>query len=248
MAEQPSAGGAGKSVLPARHMVSRLVVSALARLGWELRRRPGPGRTWRYADLEPEFLEIYERCAAATMTSIERMYALYQAVRHVHVASTPGDVVECGVWRGGSSMLAAMTLDSVGDRERRLWLYDTFEGMSEPTGADVALSGERMTEGWEATGYPEDRMEFIEGKVEDTLPRLAPDRIAVLRLDTDWYESTRHELEHLWPRLSPGGVLILDDYGHWQGFRQAVDEFLATVQPILLHRIDYTCRLAVKPG
>jgi hypothetical protein len=250
-------------------MLSRLVAGALARRGWELR-RASAGRE-AYADLEPEFLELHERCAAATMTSIERMYALYQAVRHVHAASVPGDVVECGVWRGGSSMLAALTLASLGDRERRLWLYDTFEGMSEPTDADVALTGERMTDGWDgrraaddpvlciasledvrdnmaSTGYPPDRIEFVRGKVEDTIPVRAPDRIALLRLDTDWYESTRHELEHLWPRLSPGGVLILDDYGHWLGARRAVDEFLATAEPMLLQRIDYTGRLAVKPG
>jgi len=248
-------------------VLARLVKGALARGGWELRRRSQSVAP----DLEPEFLALYERCAPATMTSVERMYALYQALRHVHAADIEGDVVECGVWRGGSSMLAALTLDSLGDRERSLWLYDTFAGMPPPSEVDRSIDGERAAallerpgtagEGTRAaagldevkanlaaTGYPNDRLQFVEGMVEDTIPAVAPERISVLRLDTDWYESTRHELEHLWPRLSPGGVLIVDDYGHWQGARQAVDEFLATVEPVLLQRIDYTGRLALKPS
>jgi O-methyltransferase len=248
-------------------VLSRVVKGVLARRGWELRRRSQAVAP----DLEPEFLALYERCAPATMTSVERMYALYQAVRHVHAADIEGDVVECGVWRGGSSMLAALTLDSLGDRERSLWLYDTFEGMPPPSEVDRTIHGQdaaallerpgaagehtRAAAGLDevkanlaATGYPSDRLHFVEGMVEDTIPAVAPDQISVLRLDTDWYESTRHELEHLWPRLSPGGVLIVDDYGHWQGARRAVDEFLATVEPVLLQRIDYTGRLALKPS
>jgi len=249
-------------------MLARLIRAVLARRGWEPPRR---SPAVQHPDLEPEFIALYERCASATMTSIERMYALYQAVRHVHAAAIPGDVVECGVWRGGSSMLAALTLDSLGDRERSIWLYDTFQGMPPPadvdrsfTGQDAAALLERTDTAGEhtraaaaidevranlaSTGYPSNRLHFVEGMVEDTIPALAPEQISILRLDTDWYESTRHELRHLWPRLSPGGVLIIDDYGHWHGARQAVDEFLATVEPVLLQRIDYTGRLALKPG
>jgi O-methyltransferase len=85
------------------------------------------------------------------------------------------------------------------------------------------------------------------GKVEDTFPKDTPDKIAILRLDTDWYESTRHELIHLYPKLSIGGVLIIDDYGHWEGARKAVDEYINdNTLRILLNRIDYTGRIAVK--
>jgi hypothetical protein len=98
------------------------------------------------------------------------------------------------------------------------------------------------------TGYPEQRIHFVKGRVEDTIPAGAPDTISLLRLDTDWYESTRHELTHLFPRLSRGGVVIIDDYGHWRGARRAVDEYFAQHGPsLLLHRIDYTARAAVKP-
>ena len=99
-----------------------------------------------------------------------------------------------------------------------------------------------------STGYPEQRVHFIKGPVEQTIPVHPPvPAIALLRLDTDWYESTKHELEHLFPLLVRGGIMILDDYGHWQGARQAVDEYLERLpHSYYLHRIDYTGRLLVK--
>ena len=88
---------------------------------------------------------------------------------------------------------------------------------------------------------------YIKGKVEETIPEIIPGKISLLRLDTDWYESTLHNLNHLFPLLSKGGILILDDYGHWQGARKAVDEYLEKNNvKILLNRIDYTGRIAVK--
>ncbi len=219
---------------------------------------------------ERDFLAAWERCRAFTMTSLERMHALWGAARHVASARIEGDVVECGVWKGGSSMLAALALRSAGDAGRTLWLYDTFAGMSAPTAADVDLAGRDAASdfasaaakgGWcaapldevraalAATGHPAERLRFVAGKVEETIPAQAPARIALLRLDTDWYESTRHELDHLWPRLSPGGVLIVDDYGHWRGARRAVDEyFSARADAPLLVRVDYTGRVGMKRG
>jgi hypothetical protein len=218
-------------------------------------------------DMEPEFRALSERCAPFTMTSPERRYALWQAARHV--GGLPGDYVECGVWRGGSSMLAALTFAANGD-DRGLWLYDTFEGMSEPTARDVDVSGTRVADDWErhraedgpvlaratlddvkanmaSTGIPGERVRYVQGKVEDTIPADVPEQIALLRLDTDWYESTRHELEHLWPRVVAGGVLIVDDYGHWAGAREAVDEYFdGRPDRPLLARIDYTGRIGVK--
>lgn len=212
---------------------------------------------------------IIERVAAFTMTSPERIMALTEAVRHVCRHGIPGAIVECGVWRGGSMMAAALTLLELGER-RPLHLFDTFTGMPPPGAADRDLAGtpaarllaaeDPATGGtWAVgplddvrhnvlgTGYPAELVEFVPGRVEETIPARAPDEIAVLRLDTDWYESTRHELEHLYPRLAVGGLLIIDDYGHWQGARRAVDEYLAaTGCRLFLSRIDYTGRLAVK--
>jgi O-methyltransferase len=256
------------------NLLKRAVTAALGRGGYEVSRRLDPASLRdTHPDLDARFLELYPLCAPATMTTPERMYALYQAVSHVDAAGIDGDVVECGVWRGGSSMLAASTLLALGDEARSLWLYDTFEGMPEPGPADVHYTGEQMAAVWDryrddresgvlaysaldevqanmaSTGFPAERTHYVKGRVEDTIPARIPERIAVLRLDTDWYESTLHELVHLYPRLQPGGVLIIDDYGHWQGARQAVDEYFdGRGIPMLLNRIDYTGRIAVKPA
>jgi hypothetical protein len=97
-----------------------------------------------------------------------------------------------------------------------------------------------------STGYPEEKIYLVKGKVEHTIPKILPEKLSLLRLDTDWYESTKHELIHLCPQLSPEGILIIDDYGHWQGARKAVDEYFAEQnRKIYLHRIDYTGRIAV---
>jgi hypothetical protein len=223
-------------------------------------------------DLEPDFLRLYERCRAETMTSIERMYALYQAVRYAVDRDVPGDFVECGVWRGGSVMLMALALLELERSDRTIWLFDTFTGMTPPSPEDIQeMSGRAATEilaerersaddpfwgvasrahveeNLHATGYPMSRFRVVEGDVMTTIPLETPVRIALLRLDTDWYATTRHEMEQLYPRLSPGGVLIIDDYGYWRGARKAVDEYFAAHPPRpLLTRIDYTGRIAVK--
>lgn len=233
----------------------------------------GPG----VPSLPPDFDESMKRVVAAvaayTLTSPERVGALVNATRYVVANGIAGDVVECGVWRGGSAMAVALTLRELGDSSRRLYLYDTYEGMNAPTEHDVAydgtsaagtFAGQRLSDDsseWcrspigevetnlVSTGYPRDQLRFIKGKVEDTIPQHLPDGpIALLRLDTDWYESTRHELKHLYPRLVRGGVLMIDDYGHWAGARKAVDEYIAEQKLcLLLNRVDYTARIAVKP-
>ena len=205
-----------------------------------------------------------------TMTSPERLLALCRAVDYIEQNAISGDIVECGVWRGGSMMAAVQTLNQRGSHDRRLWLYDTFDGMSEPTEDDVDFMGntatrlldeqsrDDATSVWcrsqldevknnlRSCGYPEQNTTYVQGKVEETIPTQQPEQIAILRLDTDWYESTRHEMIHLFPRLSPGGVLIVDDYGHWEGCRRAIDEYLSDNEiPLLLNRIDYTGRIGV---
>jgi hypothetical protein len=219
------------------------------------------------SDLTEAEAETFAAVKPYTMTSPERIVAFTQAVEYVLRTEVPGSIVECGVWRGGSMMAAARTLLAAGETSRDLYLFDTYEGMSAPTGSDRDYQGaaaedllrrsprddnevwcyaglEDVRTNLESTGYPAGRMHFIEGKVEDTIPSAAPEEIAILRLDTDWYESTKHELVNLYPRLKPGGVLIIDDYGHWEGARQATDEYFDG--SLLLHRIDYTGRAAVK--
>jgi len=224
----------------------------------------------RFPDVDEDVRDIFSKVRRFTMTSPDRVLSLCAAVRYVVDHKIEGAFVECGVWRGGSSMAAALMLAKLGATDRDLYLFDTFEGMSAPSehdrrardrsGAAELLSASKRTDKiWcyspaeevrrnlQSTGYPGSRLHFVEGRVEETIPQNAPGRIALLRLDTDWYESTRHELEHLYPRLSVGGVLIVDDYGAWEGARRAVDEYIAqTGAPLLLNRIDETGRIAVK--
>lgn len=210
---------------------------------------------------EPEFDALRQRIKPFTMVPADRTHALYEAVTYVAKAGIPGDIVECGVWRGGQAMLMALTLKKHADTGRTIWLYDTYSGMTKPEDGDVSLlTAERAIEKWHesqsndhnewcyapeddvqknvfSTGYPEKNFRFVKGKVEDTIPATMPDKIAILRLDTDWYKSTKHELEHLYPRLVPGGVLVLDDYESWAGARQAVDEYFKVHNvPMLLMR------------
>lgn len=239
------------------------------RLGVEISRFPqAPDQL--PVDFSPEDRAIFDRVRPFTMTTNDNIKSLLEAVRYVHRARIPGAIVECGVWRGGSSMIAALTLQALGDTSRELYLYDTFEGMSRPTEADAFPDGtpaatefertqlssdssdwcratfEDVTANLRSTGYPAERLHFVRGKVEETIPATLPGRIALLRLDTDWYESTRHELEHLYPLLAPHGILIIDDYGYWSGARQATDEyFAARGLNFYLHRADQSSRVIV---
>jgi hypothetical protein len=221
----------------------------------------------------PEDRRIMEHAMPYTMTGGARLQAVIDAVRYCERRGVPGAFAECGVWRGGSVLAMILTLQDLGRADRDVYLYDTFEGMTEPTEHDVSPYHPPAPELWQktrgriwsklfdpkqvneqavretlsSTGYPDERLHFIRGPVEETIPGAAPDRFALLRLDTDWYESTRHELLHLYPRLADGGILIIDDYGHWEGARRAVDEYFAEhAQPLLLSRIDYAARIAVK--
>jgi len=217
-------------------------------------------------DFRSDEREIFQAVRPLTMTGPERVYVLIQAVRYLTRAAIPGAVIECGVWKGGSMAAVARTLLQMKDVSRDLYLFDTFQGMTEPGTADLDYSGKPASKIWAeangtwcdapleqvknvlyATGYPKEKIHFIEGRVEDTIPASAPESIALLRLDTDWYESTRHELIHLFPRLIRAGVLIIDDYGHWQGSRKACDEYFEqNGVPILLNRIDVGGRIAIR--
>jgi O-methyltransferase len=213
--------------------------------------------------------EIFKWVQPFTMTSMERVRALIEAVEYLVKNDIPGDFVECGVWRGGSVMAVLETLRRLCRTDRHVWLFDTFSGMTDPDTDDTSVFGEiaseiqddhkQKGEKWcfasladvqanvKSTEYPEQLLTFAVGPVEETLRRSVPDKIALLRLDTDWYASTKLELHALYPKLASKGVLIIDDYGHWRGAKKAVDEFFqAEEYHPLLQRVDYTCRLIIK--
>lgn len=221
---------------------------------------------------DPLFVDLYAKCSPYTMTSKERMYALYAACLYILDAQLGGSFLECGVWKGGSAMMIAACLKSKGALDRDIYLFDTFEGMPKPDDVDRSHTGEPAHGTFDATsvnadtstwcyssldevkrnmlsvGYPEERIHLIKGKVEETLPDLAPKGpVALLRLDTDWYSSTKQELMHLYPLLVQRGVLIIDDFGHWEGARKAVLEYFNEhKENMLLNRIDYTGRIGIK--
>ncbi|MBL4885251.1 MAG: class I SAM-dependent methyltransferase [Planctomycetaceae bacterium] len=222
-------------------------------------------------DLTPKEREIIEQVQPNTLLSSDRIYAFMEATRHVVQNNIPGSIVECGVWKGGAVMSSLLTLIHLEATDRQVYLYDTFEGMPKPGEDDKRCDGDALDVGFAerqvdedsstwcraeygevhenitSCEYPAENIHFVKGKVEETIPETLPEQISVLRLDTDWYESTKHELENLYPLLAPGGVLIIDDYGHWEGAREAVDEYFASHKiPMMLHRTDYTGRVGVK--
>jgi hypothetical protein len=203
-----------------------------------------------------------------TMASRERLFATLLACRYVCDQGVEGDFLECGVWRGGNSLLAADLFRRLAP-DRMTYLFDTFAGMTPPSAVDVDWRGaadERYRLGQRATHNEwcfasleevkgnfhkrglETNVVFVQGDVIQTLkgPANLPQKISVLRLDTDWYETTKTELQILYPRLQIGGVLIVDDYGHWGGTRKAVDEYFKGVACPFLQYVDYTGRTGVK--
>lgn len=223
-----------------------------------------------YPDLDAEFKELKEKCVNNTMTSVDSLYYTYKSTKYVIENNIGGDFVECGVWKGGNTMMVALTLMKLKNYERKIYLYDTFEGMSKPTDKDISYKNEIAKIEWSqsqndnyndwcyssidevksnvySTNYPEDKLIFVKGKVEDMIPKVIPEKISVLRLDTDWYESTYHELVHLYPLLSQNGFLIIDDYGYWQGAREAVEKYFKENSiKIFMNRLDNSARAGIK--
>jgi O-methyltransferase len=205
------------------------------------------------------FWEIVPEVYDCTQLTMEPLWSLYEAVRHIVVKGIKGDIVECGVLFGGAAMLTARTLLSLKDTSRNIWLYDSFSGFVGEESIDdktwygddvkglipefLAIAERNMT----AVGYPRERIKFVKGDIEKTAPANNNKEIALLRLDTDTYHSTKVELQYFYPKLVPGGVLIIDDYGHAFGARRATDEYFNDpADRVLLHRVNFTNRIGLK--
>jgi hypothetical protein len=220
-------------------------------------------------NLEPEFLALYEQCYKYTTSSWETLYALYKSIQYIVTNRVPGDIVQCGVLRGGSMKLAAHVLLSLGDTHRTFFLYHAIGDLPDQLGLGASgdntnvkrtqiqneevkwtyAPAEGVRETVATSGYPIEKLKFLKGAFEQTLPKIVPDRVALLRLDTAWYSSTKHEIEHLYPRLSPQGVLMIDAHGIEHGARRAVDEYLSKLDKRpLLQRIDCDSHVGIKPS
>lgn len=201
-----------------------------------------------YADIlttNPDIVALYNRIRPRTYVTPAMLLAVTRSLDYVKNNAIEGSVVECGVWRGG--LLRAMAERLTGEASRELWGYDTFSATWEAPGADDALLSEPTISLASSTSFGDAsdplitlsavntyvlesgisaaRLRLVEGLVQDTLPRARPSVISLLHLDTDLYESTRVELEALYPLVSPGGVVIVDDYGKWAGATRAVDDY-----------------------
>lgn len=213
---------------------------------------------------------VISRVWPYTRTSIERLQMLCRIIDYVNEKKVEGDFVECGVWKGGN--IGVFSLFGGGELKRDVYAYDTYAGMSAPCEQDGKYANDRFkalalsdaSSNWCDASLEEVKrcmaemldgqpskvtVHYIVGMVEKTLKKedQLPNQISVLRLDTDFYESTKVELEILYPRLVKGGVLILDDYGHWKGARRAFDEYFKDKDLPLISACDYTCRFFVKP-
>lgn len=191
-----------------------------------------------------------------SMTSVERITALFNSLEHIRVNNIKGDIVECGVWKGGNILGIIEYLNHYEMFDRNVWLYDTFNGMTDPDDNDVTFDEKKAIDILESvmckssldevknvlsvSKFPNKNINYVIGDVLETLndENNIPKEISILRLDTDWYQSTKKELQILYPNLKNDGVLIVDDYGHWQGAKKAVDEYFD--ENVLFDKIDYT--------
>ena len=222
-------------------------------------------------EISDEELKIIKKIQPYTMCKMANHWAIIQSLKHIKKNNIEGDLVECGVFRGGNIILFKKIIDLIGI-QKKIFAYDTFEGMSKPGEFDKDLKDINASDTYnkyKSSKVPwcfseinevknnilkfnieiANNFKFVKGKVEDTLKNESnlPKKISLLRLDTDFYESTKIELNVLFPRLQPGGILIIDDYGHWKGSKKAVDEYFYNDKKFnWFHRIDYASRLLIK--
>jgi O-methyltransferase len=216
--------------------------------------------------VNPQFFDLVKLvCSPITLIGETRLTANILIINYILSKSLEGDVVEIGVWRGGSVVSMIMALKHYNNTSKHVHLYDTYEGMTETTSLDVRWDGthaenliKENEEYWKCAvsldevkknvsqiEYPPELIHYHKGDICKT--QFVPDKISFLRLDTDWYESTKCELEMFYPRVVSGGMIAIDDYGYWRGCRKAVDEFLADKPEIKVMEIDYTSICFVKP-
>jgi len=249
-----------------KNFIKNIIVKLSSYFGYSL-----INENQKIIELTPDEKKLINLVKSYTMTPQIRIYSLIKALKHINQKKILGDYVECGVWKGGNIILFKKIMELSNDYSRKIFAYDTFEGMTEPDENDFDISKnlnakflmnndkDKKTNIWgvcslenvkdniQSNAKNIDNIKFIKGPVEQTLAVQInlPEKISLLRLDTDWYSSTKKELEILYKKVSPGGIIIIDDYGHWGGSKKAVDEFFSN-KYVWMHYIDYACRLIIK--
>ena len=208
--------------------------------------------------------ELIKKFSKYTMTSNMKIFSLIKAFEYIHKFKIAGDFVECGVYTGGNIMILKKLIEK-NNLNKKIYAYDTFEGMTNPTSSDIKIDGtvasekilkkknwsscslEKVKENFAEMNLELNNIQFVKGKVEETLKNdeNLPNKISILRLDTDFYESTKIELKYLYPLLVEGGILIIDDYGSWLGSKKATDEYFSE-KKIFMHFIDHSARMIIK--
>ena len=202
-------------------------------------------------------MRLVYRVRGYTAVFVPRLVALYKLSEEINQRSVPGDIVECGVYNGGSAAIMA-SLCEKSPVSRNVWLFDSFEGLPKPTDKDGAEAP--AYEGWchgdlskvkevlRKLRVPESRVHIVKGWFQDTFPKVEIPKIAILHIDADWYESVKLCLERFYDSVQPGGYIVLDDYGDWEGCRIATDEFLKRrAIDVKLIQVDYTGFYFQKP-
>ena len=256
-------------------MIKQSIKKILSLFSYEIKKIQNSNVITFNSDRNNKFNEFYNICKNESLNvSKERFLSLYQSINYIYRNKVQGDLVECGVFMGGSAMMMCYAMNEfkkINDYKKKLWLYDTYEGMANPSIHDENILNQNATNElknikkkenkkdiWayspisyvkkniQKTNIKDENVLFVRGLVEETLIDQKPEKISLLRLDTDFYESTKIELEKLYPLLEVGGILIIDDYGHWKGCKKAVDEYFENKQNIFFQQIDYSGIIGVK--
>ena len=248
--------------------------SILKKFNYRLIKKENESLDFQYPEYTKEELKIIETAKLFTMTSYQKLNCLLRSIQHVNNKNLEGDFVECGVWKGGNLILFKNMMTKLNITNKSIYAFDTFEGMSKPTDIDVDIRFnkqkaydvmknsvkdynihnihsyypiEKVRENLINNCNEIENIKLIKGDVLKTLliSENIPDKISILRLDTDWYESTKIELEILFPKLVKDGILIIDDYGDYLGCKKAVDDYFKD-KKFNIFKVDSGARMLIK--
>ena len=257
-----------------KKIIYKISRSIAKKFGYKLVQKENENLNFQFPEYTDDELRLIEISKKNTMTSYQKLNFLLRSIEHVYNNKIDGDFVECGVWKGGNIILFKNMINKLNMQNKKIYAFDTFEGMTKPLDIDVDLRFKQEKAADVMDRSPKDynihnihsyypiekvkkniiesckdleNIKFIKGDVLKTLliSDNIPEKISILRLDTDWYESTKIELEILFPKLVNNGILIIDDYGDYKGCKKAVDEYFR-YKKFNIFKIDAGGRMLIK--